>query len=508
METRMYSREEKVRAVELFVEYDMGPASVIRELGYPARATLYAWYDEYLENGGDIPPQSKRRRYSDEQKRVAVDHFFEHGQCLARTLRALGYPSQELLASWIEELEPGKRSRRASPPKIPDEVKEKAVVDLVTRTGAAKDIADELGIERATLYNWKRRLLDEEVPCKMPREPDGRTIEELEEYAASLRRDIGRLELRRAILEGTVELLGKDRSADPKMLTNREKTVLVESLRPARKLNVLLDAVGMAKSGCRYRRSALARPDKYANLRIRIAEIFHENDGRYGYRRVHAALKAEEVVVSEKVVCRIMKEAGLVAKRPMKRKYSSYKGEIGDAPANIVNRDFHAEEPNTLWLTDITEFSIPAGKAHLSPVVDCFDGLCVAWTQSTSPDAELVNTMLDAAASGLAEGERPVSHSDRGCHYRWPGWIERCERYGITRSMSKKGCSPDNSAMEGFLGRLKVEFFYGRDWKGWGVGQFMDALDGYIHWYNEKRIKMSLGGLSPKQYREALGLAA
>ena len=194
-----------------------------------------------------------------------------------------------------------------------------AVVDLVTRTGAAKDIAGELGIERATLYNWKRRLLDEEVPCKMPRKPDGGTIEELEEYAASLRRDIGRLGLRRAILEGTVELLGKDRSADPKMLTNREKTVLVESLRPAHKLNVLLDAVGMAKSGYRYQRSALARPDKYANLRIRIAEIFHESDGRYGCRRAHAALKAEEVVVSEKVVCRIMKEAGLVAKRQIGR---------------------------------------------------------------------------------------------------------------------------------------------------------------------------------------------
>ena len=237
----MYSREEKVRAVELFVKYDMSPASVVRELGCPARATLCAWYDEYLENGGDIPPQSKRRRCSDEQKRVAVDHFFEHGQCLARTLRALGYPSQELLASWIEELEPGKRGRRASPPKIPDEVKKKAVADLVTRTGAAKDIADELGIERAALYNWKRGLLDEEVPCKMPRKPDGRTIEELEEHAASLRRDIGRLELRRAILEGTVELPGKDRSADPKMLTDREKTVLVESLRPAHKLNVLLD---------------------------------------------------------------------------------------------------------------------------------------------------------------------------------------------------------------------------------------------------------------------------
>lgn len=61
--------------------------------------------------------------------------------------------------------------------------------------------------------------------------------------------------------------------------------------------------------------------------------------------------------------------------------------------------------------------------------------------------------------------------------------------------MSKKGCSPDNSAMEGFFGRLKVEFFYGRDWSGWSIHGFMDALDEYIHWYNEERVKLSLGGM-------------
>ena len=504
----MYSREEKIRAVELFVKYDLSPASVIRELGYPCRATLYAWHKEYLANGCDMPSVNNYLRYTEEQRRAAVDHFFEHGRCLARTTRALGYPSQELLAAWIDELEPGRRPKRTDTARIPEEVKQKAVIDLVVREGAAKDISDELGVERATLYNWKRRLLDEEVPCKLQRKKDDRSIEELEEYAESLRRDIGRLELQRAILEGTVELLGKDPGADPGMLTNREKTILVESLRPAHKLNVLLDAVGMAKSSYLYQKKALLRPDKHADLRIRVAEIFHESDGRYGYRRVHAALRSDGIVVSEKVVCGIMREEGLVAKRPRKRKYSSYRGEISEAPENLVKRNFHADDPNRLWLTDITELSIPAGKVYLSPVIDCFDGMCVAWSQSTSPNAELVNTMLDAAASKLSEGESPIGHSDRGCHYRWPGWIERCERYGITRSMSKKGCSPDNSAMEGFFGRLKVEFFYGRDWSEWSTDRFMDALDEYIRWYNEERIKLSLGGMSPAQYRRSLGLAA
>lgn len=120
--------------------------------------------------------------------------------------------------------------------------------------------------------------------------------------------------------------------------------------------------------------------------------------------------------------------------------------------------------------------------------------MVVSWAMSTSPNAELANAMLDAAAATLSEGEHPVGHADRGCHYRWPGWIERCEKCGITRSMPKKGCSPDNSACEGFFGRLKVELFYGRCWSGWSVDGFMDAVDRYIHWYNERRIKESLGG--------------
>lgn len=91
---------------------------------------------------------------------------------------------------------------------------------------------------------------------------------------------------------------------------------------------------------------------------------------------------------------RIMKEEGLIAKRPTKRKYSSYKGEISEAPENLVARDFYADDPNLLWLTDITEFSIPAGKIYLSSIIDCFDGMCIAWSQSTSPNADLVNSMV------------------------------------------------------------------------------------------------------------------
>ena len=244
---------------------------------------------------------------------------------------------------------------------------------------------------------------------------------------------------------------------------------------------------------------------KYAALRTEIHTLFHVVDGRYGYRRIHASLKNSGILVSEKVVRRLMKEDGLMVRCIKQKKYSSYAGEISPAVPNLVNRNFHADAPNTKWLTDITEFSIPAGKVYLSPIIDCFDGLVVAWSIGTSPSADLANSMLDEAIALLKE-EHPIVHSDRGGHYRWTGWIDRMKTAGLTRSMSKKGCSPDNSACEGFFGRLKNEMFYGRSWKNISVEAFMKAVDEYIHWYNEVRIKESLGWMSPLQYRRSIGL--
>jgi transposase InsO family protein len=240
-----------------------------------------------------------------------------------------------------------------------------------------------------------------------------------------------------------------------------------------------------------------------------IADIFELNHRCYGYRRIRAALIRQQVFISEKVVRRLMRQEGLAAATTWQRRYGSYRGEISPAPDNIINRDFYATAPNQKWLTDLTEFQIPAGKVYLSPVIDCFDGLVVSWSIGTRPDAELVNTMLDSAIESAAGcKERPVVHSDRGAHYRWPGWLSRMQAARLTRSMSRKGCSPDNAACEGFFGRLKTELFYPRDWRTTTIDQFIEIVDSYIRWYNAKRIKVSLGSLSPIEYRQSLEIPA
>jgi putative transposase len=265
----------------------------------------------------------------------------------------------------------------------------------------------------------------------------------------------------------------------------------------------------MPRSSYFYHRARGEVADKHAEVHRIMTDIFESNYRCYGYRRMQASLARESMNVSEKVVRRLMKQQSLVPNVRGRRRYRSYIGEISPAPDNLLNRDFSAGAPNEKWLTDVTEFQIPAGKVYLSPMIDCFDGMVVSWSIGTRPDAELVNTMLDAAIETVtASSNRPVVHSDRGGHYRWPGWLSRIADANLVRSMSRKACSPDNAACEGFFGRLKNEFFYSHDWQSTTVEEFVAALDAYMRWYNEARIKISLGSCSPVEHRRNMGIAA
>ena len=254
---------------------------------------------------------------------------------------------------------------------------------------------------------------------------------------------------------------------DPASISNRSKCELGERLRretglPLRSITAFLR---ISKSSYEYHRARLGRPPKYGALSAEVERIFLE-DGRSarGYRFVHAGLAREGMRVSEKVVRRLMRERGLRPAYARKRKrWSAYAGEIDDAPPNLPlgkdgAHDFSASAPNEKWVSDITEFKLPgsAGKVYLSPVIDLFDGRPVGWSAGTSPDAGLANSSLEKACSQLRSGESPMVHTDRGCHYRWPGWKAICEEHGLVRSMSRKGRSPDNAAAEGFFGRLKA----------------------------------------------------
>ena len=465
--------------------------------------------------------------YSLEKKEVALKVFHQTNS-VTETIRILGYPTRKQLYNWIaaEDAPPKVRKplpRIANPPEHPRNPSLEIKLDAIKRCfeygESIKYVSEDIGYSRASIYQWRKRYLKEgtlglmnnkNIPSgelkegTTPSEPIVAPSNELAELKAQMLE----MQMEIDILKETINVLKKDPGIDQAALSNREKAVIIDALKTKYSLPHLLKKLRISKSSYYYQEKALIQPDKYFSLRIHIKELFTENKNRYGYRRIHALLKREGIVVSEKIIRRIMQEENLVVKVKKTAKYNSYAGEVTPAVQNEIERDFSAEKPNSKWLTDITEFAIPAGKVYLSPIVDCFDGLLVTWKIGLSPDATLVNTMLDDAISQLSPEEKPIVHSDRGVHYRWPGWIERMDKSGLTRSMSKKGCSPDNSACEGVFGRLKNEMFYNTDWTGISISDFIEILNNYLVWYNESRIKKSLGYMSPMEYRRSLGLVA
>ncbi|MBK4772814.1 MAG: IS3 family transposase [Pantoea sp. Morm] len=508
----MHSYEDRIRAVELYFRYGKRLTVVVRELGYPSVKQLGRWV-RIFEEYGDLPRELKpRKRYSHAQKVAAVEHYLTHGGCLAYTRRAIGFPSNEVLKSWIEEIYPGRRPliiRSNTNKCFSQEERIQAVRELCTRRGTALKVAQKVGVSVPLLYKWKKDLIDDEAYQSMRKRksaPPDKQQDALLDEVKQLKQQVHQLQLERDILTKANELIKKDMGISVLTLKNREKTQLVDALKESYPVAELLSALQLARSCYFYHKASLRLHDKYAEIRITIAKIFEGNYRCYGYRRLHAMLRQNNTHISEKVVRRLMAEEQLIVKRAGRRRYSAYCGEIGQAPENLLARNFRSCRPNEKWLTDITEFQLPAGKVYLSPVIDCFDGKVVSWTIGTRPDAKLVNAMLDDAIDTLREHERPVIHSDRGSHYRWPGWLDRINTSGLIRSMSRKGCSSDNAACEGFFGRVKNEMYYGRSWAGITLEDFMCFLDRYIRWYNESRIKISLGAMSPVSYRQHLGI--
>jgi transposase InsO family protein/transposase-like protein len=442
---------------------------------------------------------------------------------VTKTITQLGYPARrQTLYNWIirrKHLPPERSTFHGvntpeHPRHPPLDLKLNALHRCFELGENVQSVSDEIGYSTASIYQWRRKYIQEgrAALMKPSRDRERGALKEgtpgTNEEISQLKAQVQNMQLEIDILKATLDVLKKDPGINTKTLSNREKAVIVDALRGNYSLSLLLEALNFPKSSYYHQFHRKSFQEKYRNVSNRIREIFVENYSCYGYRRITAALNRDGLILSEKVVRHIMRENQLIVKCRKMRKYSSYQGEISPAVANVVARNFKSEKPNQKWLTDITEFSIPAGKVYLSPMIDCFDGMPVSWKISTSPSAQLVNTMLDDAIATLPDTAHPLVHTDRGRHYRWPGWIDRMNRAQLVRSMSKKGCSPDNSACEGFFGRMKNQMFYHKSWLGYTLSEFIHEVNRYMMWYRDKRIKLSLGAMSPIEFRKGLGLVS
>ena len=281
--------------------------------------------------------------------------------------------------------------------------------------------------------------------------------------------------------------------------------MVILELRQEHNLTMLLEIAQLPRATFYYHAKRMVQKDKYADIKTKITEIFHENQGRYGYRRITGELHNQNFAINHKTVQRLMKELGLVCRVRMK-KYRSYKGEVGKVADNLLDRDFHAEKPNQKWTTDVTEFRLFGQKLYLSPIMDLCSGDIVTYTLSESPNLLMVTTMLEQALKVLPKNHDLILHSDQGWHYQHKQYRKMLAENGIMQSMSRKGNCYDNAAMESFFGHLKSELLYLQEFES--VDHFKRELIQYIDYYNYRRIKAKLKGLPPALHRQQALLAA
>ncbi|WAH20934.1 IS3 family transposase [Escherichia coli] len=440
-----HSFEVKLAAVNHYLAGHAGIISTAK-LFQLSHTSLSHWINLFLLHGPRALDCRHKRSYSPEDKLCVVLYALGHSESLPRVAARFNIPSHNTVKNWI------KGYRKSGNEAFIRRRKEKSM----TRSDDTHE--NEANMTPEEMKNELRYLRAENAYLKAMQEH---------------------------LLEKKPPGAG-------------EKTKVIRSLRCGHCQSDLLKAAGLARSTLYYQLSLQKAKDKYADVKQLIASIFHEHRGCYGYRRIHCELQKRGLKFSGKTVRKLMQQLGL--KSPVRlKKYRSYRGNMGLAAENILQRQFKAEAPCEKWVTDITEFRAGGQKLYLSPILDLFNGEIVAWETACRPTEELVKRMLNKGLESLAEGEKPLLHSDQGWHYRIKSYQSALADKGLVQSMSRKGNCLDNAAMENFFGHLKEEMYYRRDYRS--VEELENAVNEYITYWNQKRIKLSLGGLSPVEYR-------
>ena len=333
------------------------------------------------------------------------------------------------------------------------------------------------------------------------------------------RDDSGGIQSRNQALEGReLEAYRRERihkkikclSYTKRKVTKEEIAVVVSELRQELQVSLrfILEVINnnpkfphISKSDYYYVLSKKDKDLKNDEIMNKIIDIYYHHKGRYGYRRVYLQLLREGYSINHKKVHRLMKRMGLIGIRRNKRKYSSYQGTVGKVADNIIQRDFFSNKPNEKWYTDVTEFNLRGDKAYLSPILDGYAGDIVSYNISKIPNFNQIIDMMDKAFLSNPNTDNLILHSDQGWQYQMKQFSNILEDHNMIQSMSRKGNSLDNGLMENFFGLLKTEIFYGFENQYQSIDELIQAIEEYINYYNNDRIKSRLKGLTPMEYR-------
>ncbi|WYW07888.1 IS3 family transposase [Fusobacterium nucleatum] len=381
-----------------------------------------------------------------------------------------------------------------------------AINRILINHESINSVAIDIGLTSSgILDNWLSKFKENGynvVEKKKGRKPKSMTKLKKNDKVLSEQEKIKQLEEENLYLKAENEYLKKLKAlVQERELKEKKKLRVIAELRAKYPFKTLLKIAGISKSVYYYYIDKKDIDEKNKDIIEKIKEIYYANKGRYGYRRVTLELKNQGLNINHKKVQRIMKKFNLQSIIRKKRKYSSYKGQIGKIADNHIKRNFEATALNQKWFTDVTEFNLRGEKLYLSPILDAYGRYIVSYDISRSPNLEQINHMLNLAFKENENYENLIFHSDQGWQYQHSSYQKRLKEKKITQSMSRKGNSLDNGLMECFFGLLKSEMFYDQEEKYKTLEELKEAIEDYIYYYNNKRIKEKLKGLTPASYR-------
>jgi putative transposase len=249
------------------------------------------------------------------------------------------------------------------------------------------------------------------------------------------------------------------------------------------------------------KRPACQRQREDAQLREEIRQEFNAHQGRYGSPRLHVELRDRGRSIARKRVARLMREAGLCAKRKRRRLLTTRRDPSHLVAPNLLNREFTAKEPNSKWVSDITYIPTMQGWLYLATILDLYSRMVVGWSMSGNCDEELVERALNQAIARRRPKAGLLHHSDRGSQYTSQAYQLCLEQAGVHVSMSRKGNCWDNAVMESFFGTVKDECVGSTIYSSHDEARL--ALFAYMEvYYNRVRRHSTLGYVSPLNYEQ------
>ena len=276
---------------------------------------------------------------------------------------------------------------------------------------------------------------------------------------------------------------------------------LIEDHQGVWPVRVMCEALSVSPSGYYAWRSRPDSPRKIANrdLLADIRRVHAQHQERYGAPRVHAELRAEGQTVNRKRVERVMRQHGLRARAPRRYRVCTTDSKHSfPVAANLLDQNFVADQPNQVWLADITYIPTSEGWLYLAVILDLFTRKVVGWAMRDHMRAELTIAALTMAIQRQRPGAGLIHHSDRGSQYAAGDYRDILQTAAIIQSMSRKGNCWDNAPMESFFGTLKTELVHHREYPDRDTARrdLFAYIEGY---YNRRRIHSAIGYITPQQ---------